>query len=223
MTVVSSEGHKHFIRYTLFTLVFTVGVILWGAFVRATGSGAGCGSHWPLCNGQIVPRNPELDTLIEFTHRLTSGIALMLVLGLVIWAWRSFPRRSPVRYAAGFTAFFMMTEALVGAVLVLLGLVADNDSFARAWVMALHLANTFMLLGALSLTAWWSSGRPAPGRISFSRQLLLPALLLLGVLLIGISGAVAALGDTLFPSESLEEALAADFSPQSHLLIKKRL
>src|SRR5258708_25274996 len=89
-----------FARYAWSVLAFHLGVILWGAFVRASGSGAGCGQHWPLCNGQIVPATPLNATIIEFSHRLSSGIALVSVLALAIWAFRAFPRGFGVRGGA---------------------------------------------------------------------------------------------------------------------------
>ncbi|MCB0131087.1 MAG: COX15/CtaA family protein, partial [Caldilineaceae bacterium] len=138
-------------RFTIFAwavLAYNIVVILWGAFVRATGSGAGCGSHWPLCNGEILPRATEVETLIEFSHRITSGIALIAVVVLLIWALRSYPRGHRVRRGAQASMFFMFTEALVGAGLVLFEYVAHNVSIARAYWMAGHLMNTFLLLAA---------------------------------------------------------------------------
>ena len=88
----AARPRSGFAAYAWAVLGFNLLVILWGAFVRATGSGAGCGSHWPLCNGEVLPRAPALATLIEFSHRLTSGVALLLVIGLVVGAWRGFPR-----------------------------------------------------------------------------------------------------------------------------------
>ena len=117
-----------FAKYAWFVLIFNLGVILWGAYVRATGSGAGCGSHWPLCNGEVIPRTGQIETLVEFTHRLSSGAAFLLVVGMLVWAWRIFPRRHRVRAAAIFSMIFMITEAFVGAGLVLFELVADNAS-----------------------------------------------------------------------------------------------
>jgi cytochrome c oxidase assembly protein subunit 15/protoheme IX farnesyltransferase len=124
---------SRFAKYSWFVLAFNIGVILWGAYVRATGSGAGCGSHWPLCNGEVIPKSQQIETLIEFTHRATSGIAFLLVLGMLIWAWREFPRRHRIRLGALISMVFMITEALVGAGLVLLELVAENASMARAF------------------------------------------------------------------------------------------
>ena len=134
-------------RFAWIVVAWNLVVIGWGAYVRATGSGAGCGQHWPLCNGEIVPRAPAIATLIELTHRLTSGLALLALLALVIAVWRSRPAGHPARRAAGWSMLFMLTEAGVGAGLVLFELVADNASLARALFMAVHLANTFLLLG----------------------------------------------------------------------------
>ena len=67
---------SRFAKYSWIVLVYNLVVILWGAYVRATGSGAGCGSHWPLCNGEVIPRAPEVETLVEFTHRLSSGLGI---------------------------------------------------------------------------------------------------------------------------------------------------
>jgi heme A synthase len=212
-----------FAKYAWMVLVYNMGVILWGAYVRATGSGAGCGSHWPLCNGQVLPRSPQVETVVEFTHRLSSGLALLLVVGLLVWALRAYSRGHVVRLGAGLAMFFMVTEALVGAGLVLFRLVAYNDSIARAMSMAVHLLNTFLLLASLTLTAWWASGgRPLrPGRHKLAAFLL--GLGLLGMLVLGVSGAITALGDTLFPARSLAAELSKDFSPTAHLLIRLRV
>src|SRR5687767_3844464 len=145
------------------TLVYNVAVVLWGAYVRATGSGAGCGSHWPLCNGVVVPRDARIETLIEFTHRITSGIALIAVIVLAVWAYRSFPKGHRVRSAAMLSLALTVVEALLGAGLVLFELVTDNASGLRAFSMIAHLLNTFVLIGVLTITAWWSSGGPAVG------------------------------------------------------------
>jgi cytochrome c oxidase assembly protein subunit 15 len=212
-----------FARFAWITLGYNILVILWGAAVRATGSGAGCGSHWPLCNGQIVPRSPGFQTIVELTHRLTSGIALLLVVALVIWAFRRRPEGHAARRAAVFSLLFMLSEAAVGAGLVLFELVADNQSMARALFMSTHLVNTFFLLGALTLTAHFASGRH-PFRLRGSGILGRWCVgSLVALLLAGVSGAVAALGDTLFPAVSLAEALRQDLSPTAHVLIRLRV
>ena len=212
-----------FAKYVWFVLVFNLGVILWGAYVRATGSGAGCGSHWPLCNGEVIPRSDQIETLVEFTHRLSSGVAFLLVVGMLVWAWRIFPRRHRVRTGAILSMVFMITEALVGAGLVLFELVADDASSARALSVSVHLVNTFILLACITLTAWWASGGK-PVMLQWGKVdvwLLLAGFI--GVLMLGMSGALTALGDTLFPVSSIEEGIKQDFSSAAHFLIRLRI
>ncbi|MBN1303132.1 MAG: COX15/CtaA family protein [Anaerolineales bacterium] len=198
-------------------------VIVWGAYVRATGSGAGCGRHWPKCNGEIIPRNPALDTQIEYMHRLLSAGALMLVGILVFWGWRMYQKGAIVRKGLAVSGILIIAEALLGAGLVLLQLVGHNDTADRAVAMALHLANTFLLLGALSLTAYWASGGKNISIKNNRQQAVLLGIGLLGIMLIGMSGAVTALGDTLFPVKTLAEGLHQDSQPNAHFLIRLRV
>jgi cytochrome c oxidase assembly protein subunit 15 len=210
-------------RFSWIVLAYNIAVIAWGAYVRATGSGAGCGHHWPLCNGEILPRSPGATTLIEFSHRLTSGLALLLVVALFIWTRRTRPPGHPARVTSALSVVFILTEAAVGAGLVLFQLVADNASMARALFMLVHLMNTFVLLGCLTLSAWWLSDGSRislEGRRSAAVGV---AAGCVGLLIASGSGAVAALGDTLFPSASLADAMRADLSSTSHLLIRLRV
>ena len=210
-------------RFAWLVLLWNMVVILWGAFVRATGSGAGCGAHWPLCNGEVVPRNPALGTMIEFTHRATSGVALLLVVALALGVFRDRPKGHPARRAASAALVFILTEAAVGAGLVLFRLVAENESVARALFMAGHLANTFLLLAALALTAHWCTRDAALHRAALASDgwaFGLGALALVGG---GKSGALAALGDTLYPAQSLLGGLAQDLSPTAGFLVKLRV
>ena len=212
-----------FSRYAWSVVAANLFVILWGALVRATGSGAGCGRHWPLCNGEILPQAPAAATLIEFTHRVTSGLALLLVVGLFWWSRRAFSQGHRVRRAAAWSLIFIGIEALIGAGLVLLELVGNNDSLGRAGYLAAHLLNTFLLLGALALTAHWSvrestSSAPAGGG---ARWLLGGGLA--AILIVGMTGAIAALGDTLFPSQTVAEGFRADADPAAHLLVRLRV
>jgi heme A synthase len=210
-------------RFTIFawtTLGYNFLVVLWGAFVRATGSGAGCGAHWPTCQGEILPRPESIETMIELTHRLTSGVALLLTIGLVIFAVRRFSKGHRVRRAAWTTLGFMIAEALLGAGLVLFGLVEDNDTVARAVVMALHLLNTLALLGFMALTAWWSE---RSCRLDLSHAMVRPLSVgFAGLFVVGVSGSIAALGDTLFPVSSLVDGFAADMAPGAHFLLRLR-
>jgi heme A synthase len=211
-----------FARYAWSLLAYNLLVILWGAYVRATGSGAGCGAHWPLCQGVVVPRAPQVETWIEFSHRLSSGLVLFLAIILGIWAFRIFPKGSYVRTGAVLTLVFTLTEALVGAGLVLFGLTAENDSVARAVSIAVHLVNTFLLLAALTLTAWWAD-RGDPAQLKWRPRSWLMVIAMVGVMFIGVSGAITALGDTLFPASSLSEGFSQDISASAHFLIRLRV
>jgi heme A synthase len=212
-----------FAKYVWFVLAVNLGVILWGAYVRATGSGAGCGRNWPLCNGAVIPRSEQIETMIEFTHRLSSGVAFLLVLGMLIWAWRIYPRGNRVRNGAILSMFLMITEALLGAGLVLFELVAEDASTARALAISVHLVNTFLLLACISLTAWWASGGEPVKLRGGETNVWLLAIGFLGVLVLGTSGALTALGDTLFPVSSLAEGIRQDFSSTAHFLIRLRI
>lgn len=212
-----------FAPYTWGVLGWNFIVILWGAYVRATGSGAGCGQHWPLCNGQIIPQAPDVQMTIEFTHRLLSGGALLLIGIMVVWGLRITTKDHPVRKGLIAAAILIIVEALLGAGLVLFELVEENSSIARAIAVALHLANTFLLVGSLALTAYWASGGRAVQLKGQGLKVWLLAGGLLGMLVIGMSGAVTALGDTLFPVSSLAQGFLEDLDPNAHFLVRLRV
>jgi heme A synthase len=213
---------RPFARFAWGLLVYDIGTAAWGAYVRASGSGAGCGRHWPLCNGEVVPRAARVETAVELSHRISSGVALVLTAVLLGWSLRAYPRGHVVRRGAGAAAVFMLAEALIGATLVLFELVARDASAKRALSVSLHLVNTFFLIASTALTAWWASGG-APVRIRGQGVVAWTAgLPLLAMLLVGSSGAVTALGDTLFPSATLASGLARDFAPSAHWFIRLR-
>lgn len=209
-----------FRRFAWATLAYNLGVILWGAFVRATGSGAGCGEHWPLCNGVVLPRDPEVATIIEFTHRVTSGLALVAVLLLVVWARRIFPRGHTARRAAFVSLFFILVEALLGAGLVLLRYVEMNASYGRAAYLSAHLTNTLILIAALAWTAWAARPGPTPRWPSMPRAVWWG---LAAALVASASGAIAALGDTLFPATSFIDGVRAETAAGASALLELRL
>lgn len=201
-------------------LGYNILVVLWGALVRATGSGAGCGGHWPLCNGDVIPNLQTTATVIEYTHRLMSGLAIVAVCGMWLWSRWVFPRGHRTRWWAGLAAVLLVIEALLGAGLVLFDYVAKNASLGRGFYLAAHLANTQLLLAALAMTAWRAARGKALVRASVPG--VLRAALPLAIAL-SMTGAVAALGDTLFPAPSFRAGLAQEFAPATHLLLRLRI
>ena len=213
------------VKLAWLTLGVNLLIILQGAVVRATGSGAGCGSHWPLCNGEVVPLAPTTETLVEYSHRLLSLSALVLGGWLLSRAFRT-RRDSPALFGAAAASFvFLIFEALLGAATVLLGLTGDNATFGRGVLVATHLVNSMLLVGALTLTLVYA--RPgAPRAPRLRGQSLVGITLsvgLVGMLLLIFTGGIAAMGNTIFPSDSLAAGFRADFDPASHLLIRLRV
>jgi len=221
-TIAEPAAHRrtaNFSAYAWGVLAWNFFVILWGAYVRASGSGAGCGNHWPLCNGEVVPQNPQIATFIEFTHRITSAAALLAVIALAGWSISLFPKEHRARRAAILSVVFLMFEALLGAGLVLLQFVGNDASTGRAFYLSLHLVNTQFLLASLALTAWFSRD------VSQSRLRLSPAVAgtLPAAILVSVTGVIAALGDTLYPASSLAEGIRQDVSSATSFLVRLRV
>ena len=218
---ISARGYKNL---AFGTLVYNLAVVAWGALVRATGSGAGCGSHWPDCNGQVVPTSPSVKTAIEFTHRATSGIDTVLAIALLIFAFTRFPRGHGARRGGVMFMVAMVLEALAGAGLVKLGLVENDASPLRAVAISIHQVLTLYLLASLALLVMWSRGEVNELKLRGQGSTGLLAVGVLGAIpLLAISGAVAALGDTLYPSTSLSAGMHADFAASSAVLLKLRV
>ena len=225
------EKHTHYSRFgkfAWFALGYNILVILWGVFLRASKSGDGCGQHWLTCGGEVVPSAPQLKTVIEFSHRITSSLAgiviiILLVWAIAIWYWdRSENTRRILRAAMG-SFLFVVIEGLLGAGLVLTGNTAENLTPERPFWMAAHLLNTLVLLAFLTMTAWFASGGRRLNLRIPSKDLALVALALLLILVVGMSGSIAALSSMIFPSTTLAEGLAKDLSPTSHILLRLRL
>jgi heme a synthase len=206
------------------TLYFNVAVVLWGAFVRATGSGAGCGNKWPACSTGVLGATTKTQTMIELAHRMTSAIALLMVICLVLWCWRATSKRHWARYSSTLAAIFLVNEALLGAALVLLGHVARDQSAERIFFFCLHFGNTLLLLASLALTAaWLQSGS---GNFQLIRNRWEGGAVVVGlvaVLAVGMAGTMAALGDTLFPATSLRASILQDFTHDAPGLLQLRV
>jgi heme A synthase len=219
---------RRFATFAWLVLGYTLLVIMYGAWVRVTGSGAGCGDHWPTCNGEIIPRSESTKTWIEYGHRITSGILGPMSIGLVIWAWVDKAQNRVTRWCASLTLFFVVFEALIGAGLVLAELVADDASAARAAVVSLHLVNTLILTSAATFTAWFGAGNPVPRSVTIAfegRKALVACLV--GLVLVSATGAITALGDTLFPVSSVTESglwarVNEELSLGAHFLVRLR-
>jgi heme a synthase len=222
-SVVRADGSRALVHFAWFVVAYNVLVILWGALVRATGSGAGCGNHWPLCNGQVIPLSPRVDTVIEFTHRCMTGGSTFLVIGLLVWTFRGTVKGQAARVLAVASMVLLLNEAFLGALLVKLGYVTGNQSVGRVVLLSIHLSNTLVLLGALTLTAWLLGTRQRWSELGVRGGRKLWAVLgLVATLVVGVSGSLAALGDTLFPASSLRAAFAQDFAAGSPWLLRLR-
>jgi heme A synthase len=206
------------VRYGWLVLLFNIGVIAFGAFVRATGSGAGCGRSWPTCQ-PAVDSAGETERFVELTHRRTAGVAFILVAILAVLVWRQTTKGHLARTGAVLSVIAIAGEALIGAMLVLAEWVGDDVSVARAVAVPLHLVNTLFLLASLTLTLFWLGGgrRLTLGKDPATRR----AVVLGGVALVLIfaTGAVTALADTLFP----KDGLGADFFTGTHFLTRLRI
>ena len=210
-------------RFAWGVVGYNVLVVLWGALVRATGSGAGCGNHWPLCNGVVVPVSPTWHTIIEFTHRQMVTGSVLAMVALVWWVWRATAKGWAARVFAVGSAVLLVNEAFLGALLVKLGYVTGNQSVGRVVVLAVHLSNTLLLLGALTMVAvMLGSAQRWRELRARGADAWLAALGLGATLVVGVSGSLAALGDTLFPASSLRAAFAQDFDAASPMLLRLR-
>ncbi len=223
MSGVSQRRRRVFAIVAWSTLAFNVLVILGGTIVRATGSGDGCGDTWPKCGDQFIPPNATVETLIEFSHRVTSVAAGLGVATVVVLALWFLPKADAARRAAVVSGVLLIVEALLGAALVLYGWVDADVSTGRLIVVPLHLTNTFLLLGALTLTAWWGTGYPPPRRQRSTSTAVWLGVGAFVIILLGATGALNALADTIFPSGSVTGGLEEKFGPTAPLLSKLRL
>ncbi|MEX2244703.1 MAG: heme o synthase [Fimbriimonadaceae bacterium] len=210
-------------RYAWLILFYTVPVILFGAFVRAGLHGDGCGAHWPGCNGALIPDGTSLSESIEFGHRASSGLLGILVFVLFAWAFRSLQKGHPGRKAALAVLFFTVTEAAIGAGLVKFQWVAQDLSYERIYAMSFHLVNTFFLLGSMVLCAHFAAGGEKVRLRGHGPVGTAVVVGLAGLLLLGITGAISALGDTIFPVKSLAEGLQRDIAATSHIAERLRM
>jgi heme a synthase len=221
MRLRTEESQKRFQWFAWSLLVYNLAVILWGAYVRASFSGDGCGAHWPFCSGQALPANMTTQTMIEFTHRMMSSVDVIGAIGLYVWAFLAFPKPHTVRRYAALSVIFLFVEALLGAGLVMFRYVAKDQSAGRVWYLSAHLTNTMLLLAALTATAWLASKSTSHLRLLHASPRMLWAAFV--AVAVSVTGVVAALGDTLFPASSIAGGMQQDFSQASSVLLRLRL
>jgi heme A synthase len=224
---MARTGLSTLTRFAWSYYAYLLFVILFGAWVRISGSGAGCGGSWPTCHGELVPPSGEAKTLIEYSHRATSGLLGVLSVTLLAWVFKAGSSRR-CKVAAGVTLCLVLVEALIGAGLVLRELVADDASVARAIVIALHLGNTLILAAAAGLTAVWSGTQAATQASPRALSRWATGALLAACVVVSMAGAVTALGDTLFPVSAVEGGslfghVRDDLGPSAHFLVRLRI
>ncbi len=211
-----------FRRFADFNIAYTILVILWGAYVRISFSGDGCGSHWPLCNGDVVPVLESVATRVELTHRISSALCGLLGIVAVVWARRIVPAGHPARRAAWAFLALVIQEGLVGKVLVELGWTSRDQRVERGYGVAVHLVSTFMLLFSCALLSLGARGKGLGGAGAGGLRRA-SGWALVGMLVVGAMGALTALGDTLFPPESLADGIRRELSTTAHLFERLRI
>ncbi len=218
-----------FAKYAWLVLAYNLIVILWGVFLRASISGDGCGEHWVTCGGEFIPSAPQLKTQIEFFHRITTslaGIAVIILMVSAILKWRKdkSPQNKLILKMSVASLIFIIIEGIIGGLLVLTGNTAANWTPTRPFWMAAHLVNTFTLIAVLVLTAWFGSGGKSFSLSGLSRKILILFIVaILGIFIVGMSGSMAALSSMLYPSSTLAEGIAKDFSASSHYILRLRV
>lgn len=207
-----------FARAALAFLLYNLATIAWGVFVRASKSGDGCGSHWPLCDGASTPLNGPVAKIVESSHRISTSLVGVLAIGMLIWAFRQFPKGHLVRRATAVTLGFAIVEGLIGAMLVKFQLVVNNDSAVRLFVMGAHVVSTFMLLGSIGVSAMAASDIDIRPKWSGQRSVLaILGMSAFGMIFLAVSGAVSALGHTLRPTDNV---LGAALNPQTFWMVR---
>ena len=214
------KNNKSFSYFCLSLLVFCLVVILWGAWVRISHSGDGCGMNWPDCHNQyFLDKNTDKKTWTEWIHRASTALFGLMVLALNIWAFFKFPKKHILRKSSLTVLFFTITEALIGAGLVKFGLTGAHFSLARILVMSFHLINSLLLAGSLFMC--WRFSLKNNLQFSFSHRKYFLSFIFI-FFIIAFFGSLSALSATLFPSDSLVDGFLKDFQSDSHVLVRLR-
>src|SRR5437870_6928474 len=202
---ISAPMTRRFTRLAWTAATFTYLLIILGAIVRITGSGLGCGEHWPLCNGKLLPPL-DLPTMIEYGHRLAAAAVSGLVTALAAYAWwlrqgagspKGVPDGPRERYTPDRTAYvalgLLVVQVLLGAVTVKLSL--------PPWTVILHLGTAMLLLATLMVAAKVTPGTARPSRTGLWALTLGLVTILFGSLTANLRAATACLGFPLCNSQ----------------------
>jgi heme A synthase len=178
-----SKQPRAFINLAMTTTLLTVGLITFGALVRVTDSGLGCGNSWPLCNGTVIPPLDNLTAWVEWSHRLIAILIGLLGIGMLVLAVRGYQKnnRAVVTItfiAAGLFAF----QSGLGALVVIFDLPPT--------VVTLHLASAMLLLATLLLSVIFAWHRPPPVQTSRDNVTTLAYVTMALSLLIILTGAL---------------------------------
>jgi heme a synthase len=211
-STLTTDSHRTQHRWLMAFWIYTLVVIAWGAWVRISHSGDGCGDHWPHCLGELIPLGAEKKTWIEYSHRLMSGLYGLLALA-IFFHFRQLRYGSLTRKLSAAVFVLMLIEAGLGALLVKRGLVTVDDSVERLLVMSLHQLNSFLLTGVSFLLA---HSVITPLRWRWSKSTF-------AFIVVSMTGAIAALSTTLFPTVSLLEGILRDFHEDSHIFVRLRI
>ncbi len=148
-----ARSSRIFFYLATLTVLLTIGLIVFGAIVRVTDSGLGCGEEWPLCNGTIFPPLDNVTAWIEWSHRLFASLIGILGLGMLVVAWRRyFHTHRVVFIVTTIAALLYLTQSALGALTVVLGL--------SPTMVTLHLGTAMLLLGALLIAGLLTRYQP---------------------------------------------------------------
>jgi protoheme IX farnesyltransferase len=206
-----------FAKFAWFVLLYNLAAVAWGVFVRASKSGDGCGTSWPLCDGASLPLNGDFARIVEASHRITTSLVGLWAIILVVWAFKKFPKGHLARFASVGFLFMTGVEGLIGKALVANRLVVMNDSALRAGYMAGHVVSTFLLLG-FSVLLIKAATMHRPIQLKGQRAVgWILGIAAFGLIFLAVSGAISALGHQLKP---VDNVLQAALNPATFWMVR---
>lgn len=210
-------GNSRFSKYAWGVLLYNLAAVAWGVYVRAAKYGDGCGSHWPLCDGDSTPLMGPVARIVESSHRIMTSLDGVLVFILLLWSFQAFGKGHLVRKAAVASMAMTIVEGLLGAALVKYRLVVNNDSALRAGFMAGHVVSTFLLMGCIVVTVLAATNVRSTKWRGQASILAIGGIGGAGLVLLAIGGAISALGHQLRP---VTDVLQAAMNPNTFWMVR---